>query len=216
MTAFTRALWAEGSERTTPFPGNGTAAVVFDSIWNIEETYDGQYVVRDADLARYVLWLTEGDHAPGLARIAWVYGVPAELATRVGVPTVRFWVDGIGWHESMSFASPYSGRCFVTDAPLRAVVNEPTIDVLAYDPLDSSVLSDLFDTLCIDMADLFQPPAVAVRKWRLWSKDDNGVCAQVSSFTGRAKALAELQRFESLGHKQTYWVDEADAASSGF
>ncbi|MFZ5893855.1 MAG: hypothetical protein ACOY0T_22530 [Myxococcota bacterium] len=73
------------------------------------------------------------------------------------------------------------------------------------------MLSDLFDTLCIDMVDLFEPPDVAVGKWRLWGQDDNGVCAQVSTFTGRAKVFAELERFQNLGHKQTYWVDEAHA-----
>src|SRR5688572_14828624 len=34
VAAFTRAIWPDTSKQGGPFPGNGCAATVFDSIWN--------------------------------------------------------------------------------------------------------------------------------------------------------------------------------------
>src|SRR5262245_19348263 len=35
--AFTRELWPDTSKQGGPFPGNGCASTVFDSLWNIDE-----------------------------------------------------------------------------------------------------------------------------------------------------------------------------------
>jgi hypothetical protein len=37
----------------------------------------------------------------------------------------------------------------------------------------------------------------------------------IRAFADRAEAEAELRRFESLQHRQTYWLDERPASSSG-
>jgi hypothetical protein len=49
----------------------------------------------------------------------------------------------------------------------------------------------------------------------LWRQDDNGNRVMIRAFTDRAEAEAELHRFESLQHRQTYWLDERLASGSG-
>jgi len=46
---------------------------------------------------------------------------------------------------------------------------------------------------------------LAVR-WELWRQDDNGNRVLVRAFADRNEAKVELERFESLQHKQTYWL----------
>lgn len=209
VTSLTREFWPTGSGQGTPFPGNTTASVVFDAIWNIEETVGDQYLLRESDLAHFVRWLSEGSETRGMTRIACVKGTPVGFAMALDVPTVRYWVDGLGWHEALSFASPYTGRCFIGEAPLVPV---HVVDILAYAPADLASLHDLFDTLVIDAGDLFQPPDLPFRRWNLWREDDNGVRALVAEFTGRAKAEAALSRYETLRHKQFYWLESSSGA----
>lgn len=45
-------------------------------------------------------------------------------------------------------------------------------------------------------------------RWELWRQDDNGNRVMIRAFDDRAAAEAALSRFESLRHKQTYWLDE--------
>lgn len=207
VAAFARELWPPGSGQKIPFSGNGTASVVFDSIWNIEEMVNDTYLLRDSDLAQFVRWLLEGNPMQGTTSIAWVKGTPAALAGALDVPTVRYWVEGLGWHESLSFASPYTGRCFIGAAPMSPVAEVHVVDIIAYAHLDLALLHDLFDTLVVDVDDLVRPPALPFKRWQLWRQDDNGVRALVASFTGFTKAEAALARFEALGHKQSYWLE---------
>jgi len=51
-------------------------------------------------------------------------------------------------------------------------------------------------------------------QWQLWRQDDNGNRVMVRAFTDHDEAKAELRRFESLQHKQTYWLDERPASGS--
>jgi hypothetical protein len=51
--------------------------------------------------------------------------------------------------------------------------------------------------------------------WELWRQDDNGNRFRIARFGTQSEAGAEQQRFESLGHKQTYWVQPAKARSGG-
>jgi len=46
---------------------------------------------------------------------------------------------------------------------------------------------------------------LAVR-WELWRQDDNGNRVLVRAFADRNEAKVELERFESLQHKQIYWL----------
>ena len=46
-------------------------------------------------------------------------------------------------------------------------------------------------------------------KWQLFRQDDNGQRFLIDEFATEAEARRELQKFESLHHKQTYWLEEA-------
>ncbi len=63
---------------------------IFDSIWNIEERIDGEYVLRESDLARFLIWLREGECLGALGGLASVKGTPAALASRLGAVTIRY------------------------------------------------------------------------------------------------------------------------------
>lgn len=121
---------------------------------------------------------------------------------------MRYFVDGIGLQESVSFASLATGRRFVatsscwTGDPSQAFIESDEPDK------DGAVLQDLFDTLAIDFDDLIDTIDASQVAWDLWRQDDNGIRAKISSFTGLAKALRSLASFEQLGHKQTYWIEE--------
>ncbi|NOU31608.1 MAG: hypothetical protein HOO96_27220 [Polyangiaceae bacterium] len=42
-------------------------------------------------------------------------------------------------------------------------------------------------------------------------QDDNGVRYEMARYTSRSEALAALATFEARGHKQTYFVEEAQS-----
>jgi hypothetical protein len=48
---------------------------------------------------------------------------------------------------------------------------------------------------------------VAPRSFLLVRQDDNGNRFEVKSFTSSCEAQAAVRAFESLGHKQTYWIE---------
>jgi SAM-dependent methyltransferase len=47
--------------------------------------------------------------------------------------------------------------------------------------------------------------------WELWRQDDNGNRVRISAHASETEAGAALARFESLGHKQTYWLETRPA-----
>jgi hypothetical protein len=51
-------------------------------------------------------------------------------------------------------------------------------------------------------------------QWQLWRQDDNGNRVMIRAFANRDEAEAELRHFESLQHKQTYWLDERPVSGS--
>lgn len=50
-------------------------------------------------------------------------------------------------------------------------------------------------------------------RWKLLRQDDNGRQFVIDEFASEAEARRELQKFESLHHKQTYWLEELAANS---
>jgi hypothetical protein len=139
--------------------------------------------------------------------VALVKGTVEALAASVSRPTWRFWVDGLGWHESVRFSSPYTGRAFVAIGLLEPRSDTPAVDIHTTAREGAGVIADLFDTLGIDLDDLLDPPDVEVGSWCLWRQDDNGVRAVVARFSGRVKARRALERFEGLHHRQMYWLE---------
>ncbi|HEX4950636.1 MAG TPA: lipid-A-disaccharide synthase, partial [Blastocatellia bacterium] len=51
-------------------------------------------------------------------------------------------------------------------------------------------------------------------KWQLRRLDDNGQQYVIREFTSEQEAKAELAKYESLSHKQTYWLQEISVASN--
>jgi hypothetical protein len=49
-------------------------------------------------------------------------------------------------------------------------------------------------------------------RFELWRQDDNGNRVLIRRFDTRASAEAEVARFESLGHRQIYWVEDRASA----
>ncbi|MAG58351.1 MAG: hypothetical protein CMJ83_18850 [Planctomycetes bacterium] len=47
--------------------------------------------------------------------------------------------------------------------------------------------------------------------WSVWRQDDHGNRFEVVRGQSRVAAEEEARRFESLGHKQTYWTAPTEA-----
>jgi hypothetical protein len=52
-------------------------------------------------------------------------------------------------------------------------------------------------------------------RWELWRQDDNGNRVLIRTFDDRDAAGRELERFESLPHRQIYWLEERAAPAEG-
>lgn len=50
----------------------------------------------------------------------------------------------------------------------------------------------------------------------LWRQDDNGVKARVARYPSRQQAEQARRHYESLGHKQLYWIEPDDTAAPDF
>ena len=208
---FTRRLWPNARDQGGPFHANGAASTVFESLWNVMDRDASAFFIRDCDLACYVKWLTEGSPPLLGHSIAWCRLTAPQIATLLEVPTVRYWVDGLGPRESAVFASPATGRRFeATSSWQSGEVSEAGIDTGAPGSCPA-ILDDLFDTLTIDFDDLTWTDETRQVEWQLWRQDDNGNRVRIRAFTGLAKATAALASFERLAHKQTYWIEEAVA-----
>jgi len=55
-------------------------------------------------------------------------------------------------------------------------------------------------------------PTARGPRWELWRQDDNGNRVVIRELAEEAVAISELARFESLHHKQTYWIERSEAA----
>lgn len=133
-----------------------------------------------------------------------------EVARRVGRPTLRFWIEGLGEFEGVRFASPATGRPFFAVVSLYHP-HDPGIHTVGHpsDPQEQAqVLEDLFDTLIIDLDDTGRINAPLPPTWKLLRLDDNVNTFVVASFTGYAKARAALTAYEAKMHKQSYWLEK--------
>lgn len=209
---WTRAVHSQGPD--TLFRGNATACWVFDSIWNIESTSAGRYLVDSLEIATYVRWLEEGDAERVVELVSLKFDIPA-LEERVGLPAVRVYIDGWAWTEWLRFGSAATGRGFLARAPLRGSV-EGAVAVIAAPEwgVPADVLADLLETLAIDLEDveIFHRSIATdeLPRWQLWRQDDNGARYPLRVFSSRSKAMAVAGSFADLGHKQVYWVQQAE------
>ena len=214
LQAWARALW---TEQASPVNGHAWATAILMNLWNATTreprgAESRPYILRRVDVAAYLDGLQRGDRVP-TRDLGGLRATPTDIASRLGRETERYVLDGIGWCEYLQIASPGSGRVFVLERPLEAAARGSWVYVdRTADTLDS--VRDLFEILAIDLADLegfasdFVVDTGALPGWTLWRQDDNGIRAEVADFTGRRKAEAALRHYESLHHKQVYWLED--------
>jgi len=215
LQAWAKALW---TDLAGPVNGNAVATAILMNLWSAatREPPDDEsrpYVLRRVDVDAYLYRLQRGDQGPSGRDLGFLRASPADIASRLGRETERYVLGGIGWCEYLQFASPGSGRVFVLERALGAAPTGSWVYVdRTADALDA--VRDLFETLAIDLADLegfasdFVVDTGALPRWTLWRQDDNGIRAEVADFTGRRKAEAALRHYESLHHKQVYWLED--------
>lgn len=201
LQAFARAKWPSSRGQGTPFPANGATSVAFGSCWNATDLE-----LRPSDVDAYVQWLTVGTSACPV-RVCAVTFSAAQLGERLSLPTVRYLVDGLGWVESLEFASPITGRQFSAESSVEGAPRNSFVRA-SDGPPEPSALLDLCNTLGIDGAECFLEHEEPIR-WLLWRQDDNGHRSVLASFSALLKARNELARLESSTHKQMYWIEEA-------
>jgi len=208
LEQYARRMWPDTNGQGTPFPGNGLAATAFNSIWRPTDTE-----LRASDVAGYIRWLTIGT-CDFPARVCGVRITAAQLAEKLSLPTQRYIVDGLGWIESVEFASPITGRQFHAESSMMDGVPQNIYVRASEGTREPSAVLDLCNTLGIDAADCFLDDDEPTR-WVIWRQDDNGHRAIVESFSALQKARRELLRLESSAHKQMYWIEEAPTATAG-
>lgn len=215
LETWARARWAEDGTQAGPIRTNWSATAILGNLYNADEREDGrpgEPALRKEDALEYLRDLRRGEV---WSRPRWVGNVAGSItdwATRLQVSTLRDVIDGLGWQEFVKFASPGTGRCFVMRGELWECTERPSSFVTTEEGGTSEeVLRDLYETLSIDRADMtwladeFAP--VLVPEWCIWRQDDNGICAEIKSFTGYRKAQAALAALEMNQHKQTYWLE---------
>lgn len=197
---------------------HGTAHVVLESLINLD---DEESEIRRCDVETYLRWLTEGPPAPVSDRdhFAVLRLSPEEIAALLGLYTVRWWLDGLGFLHTVRFVSAGTGRPFEAGWQVVAF-SEPGEHrswLSTSPPHDSAALLDLLDTLGLDLSDIpmlnGKPgwnEAISMEglpRWRLMRQDDNGRKFEIETFTAPRKARERLRAYEALHHKQIYWLE---------
>ena len=209
-------LWAHRVQKThgrSAFVHNGVADALHTCLWNLDETLPNtdEPLVRRVDLIEHLQAVRSGEPQLDPDEIAVVTLTAHEIGARTNAQVTRIPVEGLGWFEVVRFASLATGRSFVAFARMQGAPRvQSSIRTCRYpadDEKRSKVMSDLLDTLGIDMDETVWSQCRPSRRWRVMRADDNGNTALVAEFTGYAKARAHLAIYEKKAHKQTYWID---------
>jgi hypothetical protein len=190
-------------------------------LWNCEVVLreTGEPLIRPVDLVEHLHVVSEGEMPFDPEEIAVITPGVREIARYVAGSATRLLLDGLGWFEGVQFASPATGRPFAAISlhALELGFGDPAVGsiVRTYRYPESaeargSVLADLFDTLAIDLDDVTSVRGEVSDRWALMRVDDNGNSAVVAAFSGYAKARTRLAHFETLHHKQTYWLERCE------
>ena len=205
--------WAEllwHQHRHATVAGNGCADSLLTCLMHLGPA-GADALVRDRDLRDHLDAVRRGEPRCG-DELGVLAGTVEQLATRLGREAVRTPIEGLGWFEQLRFASPATGRAFSALSPLsldrRQVTTIHTTAVADGD--HAGVVSDLLDTLALDLDDLTPDVPTRLPRWRLVRQDDNGQVTTMATYTGHAKARAAQAAFEARGHKQLYAVEPAD------
>jgi hypothetical protein len=197
--------------RRGPFPSQ-PALCVYESLFNLDERWGDDFLVREVELRAYLRWLTEGEcfHSDGDALFVLERDID-EFAAQTGTEAARWWVTGLGWWVSLRFCSPASGRPYVVHAELRAPQRLGIHIQVGVDRDDAT--ADLFEVLAVDDRDVTHiHPGVDLEGlpvWALWREDDNCNRFEIDRSRSYTKMYAQQQLYEARGHRQTYWIEPA-------
>lgn len=197
--------------RRGPFPSQ-PALCVYESLLSLDERWEDDFLVREADLRAYLGWLAEGEcfHSDGDALFVLERDID-EFAAQTWTEAVRWWHTGLGWWLSLQFCSPASGRPYVVLAELTSPARLGLHAQAGVDRNDA--IADLFELLGIDDRDVtFIHPSVDLERlpvWALRREDDNCNRFEIDRFRCYVKAYAQQQIYEARGHRQTYWIEPA-------
>src|SRR5262249_21747861 len=136
---------------------NGAADALHTCLWNLDEKIPNteEPLVRRVDLVDHLHAVRCGEPRVDPDEIASLTLTTHAIAERIGTQVTRVAVEGLGWFEMVRFASPATGRCFVAFGRLQREPNaQSSVRTHRYPASEddrSRVLSDLLDTLGIDM-----------------------------------------------------------------
>ncbi len=188
------------SERGIPFYRQ-PAQAVYESLLSLDERLGSELLIRDTDIRGYLRWLTDSDCFG-----AWdddslfvLKRDIEELASELGVETVRWWHNGLGWWTSIRFSSPASGRPYAVHSELDSPAQVGFLPLADGNHYDAIV--DLFEVLAIDDADVSSinrnVDIAQLPRWMLVREDQLGIQHAVAQFRSYAKACAQLKSYES-------------------
>lgn len=205
----------DGRSQDNVFDGHPTAEVVFFCLWNILDCdpRTDEPLVRKHDTEAYLRWLlSPAFPARDLGHFVALNFSFDELARRVKVTPVRELVSGWGWLETVQFASLVTGMSFVSFRSISSPVDHDNALVFFEQSADRyRALIELFETLEIDLADVKHMPIEVTPQWVLLRQDDNGNRFVVEHFVTGSAARRRLAQFESMSHKQMYWVEPIES-----
>jgi hypothetical protein len=127
--------------------------------------------VRRVDLVDHLHAVRNGEPRLDPDEIATLTLTPHAIAERTATQVIRIAIEGLGWHEVVRFASAATGRCFVAFARLRGAPHaQSSVRTHRYPADDeerAKVMSDLLDTLGIDMDETVWSQCLPPRRWRV-------------------------------------------------
>jgi hypothetical protein len=179
-------------------------------LWNCDLMLQtGEPLVRRVDLADHLRELREGGIPFDQDEFIVLTLSVEQVAARLRREVTRIPIDGLGWFTCVRFASLATGRPFASislrdfqDPRVGSVVR--THGFPDAEESREAVVSDLLDTLGIDLDEVTHSRGVVSARWDLTHADEYGNVTQVASFSGYAKARARLVQFEAQHSGQTY------------
>jgi hypothetical protein len=117
--------------------------------------------------------------------------------------------------NSLEVAGPTDYWAFEFDCGLQVVLEYPTgpdcLIVVADAPETDHVLNHLRLPWPLPPDQRVELQPKSAERWQLFRQDDNGHQFIIKEFAFEREANCELQKYESLSHKQTYWLQQKKA-----
>jgi len=208
LLAWTREMWPPENGQGGPYRW-ATAAAVFDSIWNLDETWADSELVREVDLRAYLRWLVEGESFHG-EELVYLRCHTEDLAAQVGADAIRWWFHGLGWYTDLRFCRQNRGTCFVAQTQLKRPEHQMIYRRRGDDP--HTALIDLFEALAVDERDcMFIHDDIELERLPSWvlSQMIGGRRSELGRFRSYSKAMARRRAYAAQGVDSEYRIEVA-------